>query len=904
MVLRHRVVVALLLAAGLGAIIDAEGQEVRGRIVGVARDATGAALAGASITLSGPALIGGDQTVISDERGEYRFFDLPPGTYALSGTLSGFSPLRRPDIRLLAGTTLTIDLNMQVASTAEQVTVSGDAPVVDVTTTASGVKIDGAMLQELPLLQNKREGADIINGLPGVNSRAAFGGARDANLMLMDGAVSTVPNFGGTNGIVVNPTWMEEVQVVGLGASAEYGDFTGAFVHMVSRSGGNKMHGIGEYNRQPGGWQSDNTGSLDPSLQNRFKPVETFAHWDGGAQMGGPIMKDRLFYFGGFQYYKFDELPFGTTGVSHSIDKGPRGLAKLTWAATSRIKLEGTVRLSDRLSRAVGSATARPETATHTEEPIRLGTLRATWTLTNRTLIEARGSGFWYQQSILPEPPNTIDGPAPHTDSVTGVASVNAATYRDIKGVRAAAGVSLTRWAQLFGRPHEFKAGADFQRLTYDSLNGVPGGMVFQDANGQPNQVMLWAGDTTSGTGKEVSLFVQDSWELVKRLRVEPGLRATFNRGSVPVRGTVFKTNPLSPRFGVAWDVLPDHKTVVRGHYGRYHDPVVVTLFDYMDVSGSTPRITARVLGPNQFEEINRFTPTAANLTIDPNLEQSYVNQYLVGVERQLFGNFSLTAQYIGRRFEKIFAFKDLVSIYEPTQVLDPGPDGRAATADDGAMITAYRLTNAGQSRLQLTNPGAYRKYDAFQLIGQKRFSDNWQVLASYTYSKARGNVNNDILEEYAGGLDTGRTGAFVNPNNAINKTGPNGLDFPHLFSARGSYRLPWLGGFNSSAIYTYASGAAYGRRATIRLPQGNETIQIETRGTRRLDAKNQLDLRLQKTVPVMGIQASIYVDAFNVSNQGVIERNRVVDTSGATFGTPLTWSTPRTYQIGLRVEF
>jgi hypothetical protein len=887
-----------LLAAGPR---PADAGQLRSQITGTVHDATGAILPGVTVSLASPELVGGRQTAVTDAQGRYRFFDLPPGTYEVTASLSGFSNAKRPDLRVLAGTTLTVDLPLSLAGTSESVTVSGGSPVVDVTTAAAPLKIDQMALTSLPLLQNKRESVEILNVTPGINARAAFGGARDANLMTVDGAISTIPNNGGTNGIVANPNWMEEIQVVGLGANAEFGDFTGALVNMVTRSGSNLTHGLAEYTRQPSAWQSDNTGSLPASVQGRFRPLDTVSHWDAGVQMGGPVLKDRLFYFAGLQFYKIEELGAGSTGVSPSLDRGPRGVAKLTWATTPHIKLEGTVRASHRLARSAGSLTARPETATQTEEPIYLETGRMTWTVSDRTLLEARASGFDYSQDIVPQPPNTIDGPASHQDTVTGVTSVNAASYRQIVGTRATAGATLTRWTER----HQFKAGFDFQRMVYRSLNGYPGGMLFQDKGGQPNQVTIWEGDRTKGVGDESSFFVQDSWEVAPRLRLEPGVRLTMNRGSVPERGSVFSTNPISPRLGFAWDVSSDHRTVVRGHVGIFHDPMVVTLFDYMDTTDASPRITALVVGPNEYQEINRFTPTPASLQIASNLKQSYVLQYLAGVQRQVGHDMSLSVDLIHRRFNDIFAFKDGGSVYAPVQALDPGPDGKTGTADDGGLFTAYALQNPGNSQLVLSNPGAYRRYSAVQMTADKRFSENWQLLAAYTWSRATGNVNNDILEEFAGGTDTGRTGAFADPNLAINKVGRSSLDFPNQLTLRGTYRVPWAGGFTASGIYTYSSGAAWGRRATVKLPQGNVTIQMEPRGTRRIDAKNQLDLRLQKIVPLAArMRASLAFDFFNVNNQGVIDRNRVIDTSGATFGIPQGWSTPRTVQFSARIEF
>jgi len=277
--------------------------------------------------------------------------------------------------------------------------------------------------------------------------------------------------------------------------------------------------------------------------------------------------------------------------------------------------------------------------------------------------------------------------------------------------------------------------------------------------------------------------------------------------------------------------------------------------------------------------------------------------------------NFSATLQAVRRHFRDFMAFIDTGTIYAPVQKQDPGRDGRVGTADDGPVITVFNNTNPGHEFLLFTNPAnAVRNYSAFQLIGTKRYSRNWQASLSYTWSKTDGNVNNIGGTNSAGTATTfqnlGQTGEFADPNHTINSEGPATFDYTNQVKLDGTYRVPVFGGFNISGVYRYTTGLAFGRTATIRgLNQGSETVRVEPRGTYRTDPINQIDFRAEKTFPVgsSAHQVGIYLDIFNMNNQGVIDqtfRTGVIESSGSTFLNPNRWVTPSTARLGFRLTF
>lgn len=221
-------------------------------------------------------------------RAFYRFRDLVPGSYRITATMDGFKTVVMPDIRVLSGVTVTLDIPMEISSVEETVTVSGAASLVDTTSAGTAVVLTNEILQNLPI-RNRSLGAAnaVINEMPGANQQVAFGGSQNSNAASVDGVAVAHPADQSTLSAQLNFNWIEEVQLSGVGSNAEYGDFGGVASNMIVRSGGNRFSGLGEYHFRDGGWVGDNTGSLSPALRTRFKPQEVLEDWDTSAQLGG-----------------------------------------------------------------------------------------------------------------------------------------------------------------------------------------------------------------------------------------------------------------------------------------------------------------------------------------------------------------------------------------------------------------------------------------------------------------------------------------------------------------------------------------------------------------------------------------------------------------------------------------
>ena len=559
-----RLLAALLVTLLVGLARDGWTQ-TGSTITGTVRGSTGAALPGATVTSSSLTISGEAPSTVTNAKGVYRLPELPPGLYELTAARPGLQTVKRQNLRVPVGTTLTVDFALDEAGGPDTATLSGPGPVVDVTSAAFITHVPREELENLPFA--------ALNQLPSFSpgvSRSAFGSAPDTNQFMIDGSASFLTYRGGSVGAAVHPYWIDEAQIVGLGANADSGEFGGVVANVAIRSGSNRLSGELEYRNTPSGWVSDNTGSLPDALRDQFRPQEIISRWASIQQVGGPIVPNRVFFFTGFHYNRDKFFQAGTVGNVPQESRWPTVLARLTAVASRNVKVEGFVLRDKSHAKNVLARNQLPETAGDNDTLIYSWNERLSWTPDTRTLVEVRNNGVDFQFAFLPDERRT--GPAPRRDRITQILSGNAATFGDELGRRILTGAEVTRFVDgLPGGSHELQAGVEHDRMKFRSVSGFPGGRSFQDAAGVPEQVVLWDGNTIESSGGRTTLYVQDAWK-TRRLSIHAGARLALNRGSVPDQGTVFRTNPVSPRLGLAWDVGPDHKTVVRTSYGRVHE--------------------------------------------------------------------------------------------------------------------------------------------------------------------------------------------------------------------------------------------------------------------------------------------------------------------------------------------
>jgi hypothetical protein len=331
---------ALIFIVFLGCF-PAFAQKESGAIVGHINDMEGLPVAGAKITAVNPAR--GQNVTYADEEGSYRFPVLAPGTYEIRAELKGFQTASRSDLRLFVGKTLTVDLTIS-PTVEEALVVTGETPLIDATTTASSKTVPVETIENLP---KTSFALDLFTLTPGVGDLdleyVAYGaGGSQANAYWFDGVDISNP-LDGSYWIYPNYNWIEEVNVVGIGAPAEYGGFSGVITNSVSRSGSNEFHGLFETFFENDSLVSNNID--DPALED-LGPENIDLFSDTTAQVGGRLIRDKLWFFSSFEYYYDRSNPFGfppdNSGFIGKVTQ-PRILNKLTYKLNDDNSLQGFV---------------------------------------------------------------------------------------------------------------------------------------------------------------------------------------------------------------------------------------------------------------------------------------------------------------------------------------------------------------------------------------------------------------------------------------------------------------------------------------------------------------------------------------------------------------------------------
>src|SRR5262245_49434231 len=560
---------AVVLAAHL-----ASAQALTGALMGTVKDEQGAVLPGASVRVSSPSLIGGATTVTTNERGQLRFPVLTPGAYVLDVELPGFAPFHEEDIIIGASATLSRTVVLKVAGIAQSVVVEGSGSRIEARGSGIETRFGAEYLKAIPTRRFSM--FDAIRAAPGVsptspssgtvNTVAAFGSGGNENLFLIDGTNFTCP-CSGVARAEPSVDVIEQVQVQSVGISPEYGNIQGTVFNVVTKQGGNRYQYDAAYYAQAAGLTGQPVLLPVPNSQSR-SGYERERFRDFSTNLGGPIKRDRLWFFTGYQHLRdYDSQP-GTEPTLPRKYEQDKIFGKLTWKLRPDLQLVQS--FHDELW-------ANPQTPTrvtpfeatqrqHASVPtITFGHL--THTLSANTFRDARVGRFVYTRN---DDPSSGDWTTSNrSDRVTGVSSGNAPTLGSLTLIRTTAKATLTHYQRgLLASDHEWKIGTSFEKGEHHQPQVIPGGVRFVDNGGQPFQAISAPPSIVGGQFITAAAFASDALAIGNRVTVNAGLRFDYSRaisqdltavdaqgretsGTVPGLGTLYTWNVLSPRLGI-----------------------------------------------------------------------------------------------------------------------------------------------------------------------------------------------------------------------------------------------------------------------------------------------------------------------------------------------------------------
>jgi outer membrane receptor protein involved in Fe transport len=852
-----------------------------GAIRGKVTDEQKSPLPGATVTLTSPNLMGARNSV-TDANGDFRFPALPPGTYGLRAELSGFGTHVREAIRLTTTVTLAIDVVLKPAAVSEEVTVVAQSPTIDVKSTeTASVTLSSEILRNIPYSQFT---SDIVNMAPAVNNDTAYGASSGTGISWQMDGVGVGDPAGGTSWVFLNHNTIEEAKIMGIGLPAEYGNFTGVIFNLITKSGGNKFSGHVEFlfqgkqtDKPAGLWQTVNNGAYAADFPTITSPIDSMM--DVNFQLGGPIIKDKLWFYMGAQMFK--EWWYATGFPEADKYNEPRAFIKLTSQFSAKTSFALSVERDNyERSNRGASATVLPEATVTQTGPEWVANFSLTQILSAKTFFDVKGAYFDGTYTLEPKSGRDVAGHFFQNDNPDMPGSGNLRHYSsgyfaDHPRTRYQVNASLTHYAEDFIQGnHDFKFGAEFERSIVRDVYGYTGvnHRYYVDYwnpeygyNG-PYLAYEYEGYSLDSRFVRLEAFAQDNWQVSKRLNISLGLRFSQNWGQAHgYPGTPWNTNRIAPRLGFTFDLLGDKSTILKGHYGQFTEGMYAYFYDRLNSD-----ISDRVDYYWDGEWVESQRTTHGTWRLDPQLKHPYLNQFTVGIERELFKDASLSVTYVNRRWKNPVGAWDDAATWEIVPVYNSALD---------QTFDIYQLTSGDVHDFWIGNVdvprngvpvGLYRKYWCMEVLFNKRFSNRWQLMASYVYGRSFGNLDNGSSDDIGYGIGSADNYVF-NPNFFINAEGYSTNDPTHMIKLQGTYVLPL--DINFSAYFHAITGDAWTTRVrSSRLAQGRVTFFAEPRGTYHYPIDAQLDLRLEKTFNLAAkYRLGLILDVFNVFNANTV---------------------------------
>jgi hypothetical protein len=767
-----------LAAAGLPAAVHAQSQAINGTVEGLVSDTSGAVLPGVTVTVTNTGT-GLTRSFVTDERGEYRAPLLPLGGYVVRAELPGFKTVERSGVTLSAGQTAVVNLQLEVGGVQEVVSVTGAAPVADPARIDLGRTIVATEVQNLPsVARNPYNFALLQPNVTGYDNEE-FGATRvNANGSQMrtnyqiDGSSATQKNRAGLRMFQPTDIMIQEVKVITNGFAPEFGQTTGMVYNTITPSGTNAFHGQANYRfrRKDFSAKPKNVVVFSP---NTDKPDTRVDNVSGA--VGGPILRDKVFFYAGYEWLKNDLSANRVITVSPAnvalLGLSPEAIGEGVIPAIQEVnvfmgKVDAQINNANRLSarysvfnnttpeNIAGGLNTRENSVDFQDRMDSLSFQLAS-TIGNTMLNELRVA---YGKRDNPQTPSPVSGPGPVVQ-VQGVANFGGAPPP---------GTALTPFqfeesywqvvdnlSWIWGA-HSFKAGFDLQFIDdYRENDLVPQYIFANTANyvlardainpRAYTQFRQGLGDPTVDYSQSYySFFVQDDWRLSNSLKVLYGLRYDYfkvpdadpSAPYGPSRDFQVDGNNFAPRVGIAWTPGREQRTVVRASTGIMYEPPLGAFYEDALLESGSPKLLTVALSPTSVGA-PAFPGTLASLppgvvpsrsirAVSSDFDTQYAWLSNIQVEHALTNDLSVAVGYVnstGRSLPLLFNSNCVAS---------------GATLPDGRPICANPArVDANFDRIFEVRSTGESQYNAFTASVNRRFTGGWLVQAAYTLSKA-----------------------------------------------------------------------------------------------------------------------------------------------------------------------
>jgi hypothetical protein len=853
--MRRACVVVLALMLPVSFAFAQQGQSsIQGRVL----DASGASLPGVTILVTHEGS-GVFRNVVSGADGSYFMTGLVPGPYRVEAELAGFRKYERRGLVLQIGTTATVEISLEIGTLEQNITVTGESPLIDVTSTQVATNIDQQELAALPILnRNWLAAVSLAPGIQLQSSTASFaceslivgGGSNRSGNFAVDGGGNNDDYLGSSCGSQTRTALeaVQEFQVLTNQYDAEFGRTAGAVINAITKQGTNDYHGS-----LFASYTGDRVTARDffVEQQNLQKPDTSQTDW--GGTIGGPIVRDKAHFF-----YSLDRLIYAE-GRSNTFEARP----ELNYSNVQRMKLWNHMIRVDQQVNSANTWSARylveysptydrisgrrtqvakdqefdiDRTAVATWNSVfgntRFNTLRAgyTWEKNGFTAKEVQDGTPMTELPVSLQMLTFLDGFA------------NGAQFRINSSYEVSDSFS---WfvPSLFGGSHDIKFGGQYVYSTIElpdqtDMNGRFGfstDLAFDPNNARSYPERLFirvpAASATFLPTHVGVLFAQDKWA-IGDLTVNLGLRFDvegtpqdnafspyFSDGEYPI-----DWNNISPRIGLAWRPAGSSRQLLRGGWGLFYDKVtLITTTPFVNQGVFSDSFVAAFpadradAGPSSGQ-----MPTHPLLVNGPVVNRDLVNSifppgslgrhtgvvYLDHPDRQVPRTQQLTAGYERQLGATMAATVDYVHSWNQNQLLtyNLNPGQRVNTTRTGAIVYTDLENIAGQLGIApFVNPVYKRvndgssQFDGVNFSLEKRQSDHWAARVSYAIGYARGNseANQTYINQFQVGAD---------PLLHLN-FGPLDNDRQQNLAISGRVEIPRTGGLNISGVYRYMSG-------------------------------------------------------------------------------------------------